>query len=352
MQLTKLHIKNFRLIKNATLKVSSRLDLTAQSSSTSIKEPDVNAYTTLIVGRNNSAKTSCMEFLRRVLTVTHNPLGEEIDHPFSFDDYPLSLRSSLYSNFRKFLAQECDLDELKCSIPTPSLTFTVDYSQEGNHDDLGALADFIVNLEPEINTAKIRAEYVLGVTEHELTNKREIKVSTMAGTLTLKLNSDDSVTVNMGKPVLELSKIPVANVQGEPLYPLVLENKEYLFFPVSMGNPHAVFFVDEILEDEFFKVGKALQDHEFFPEKVNVEFAVQKDPNSFEVRVFERGCGETLACGTGACAVAVAALERGLCHGEVEINLKGGKLRVNRNSAGEVMMTGPATTVYEGTIEI
>lgn len=194
--------------------------------------------------------------------------------------------------------------------------------------------------------------FVRFVTEHELTNKREIKVSTMAGTLTLKLNSDDSVTVNMGKPVLELSKIPVANVQGEPLYPLVLENKEYLFFPVSMGNPHAVFFVDEILEDEFFKVGKALQDHEFFPEKVNVEFAIQKDPNSFEVRVFERGCGETLACGTGACAVAVAALERGLCHGEVEINLKGGKLRVNRNSAGEVMMTGPATTVYEGTIEI
>lgn len=144
--------------------------------------------------------------------------------------------------------------------------------------------------------------FVRFVTEHELTNKREIKVSTMAGTLTLKLNSDDSVTVNMGKPVLELSKIPVANVQGEPLYPLVLENKEYLFFPVSMGNPHAVFFVDEILEDDFFKVGKALQDHEFFPEKVNVEFAVQKDPNSFEVRVFERGCGETLACGTGACA--------------------------------------------------
>ena len=195
--------------------------------------------------------------------------------------------------------------------------------------------------------------FVRFVTEHELTNKREIKVSTMAGTLTLKLNSDDSVTVNMGKPVLELSKIPVANVQGEPLYPLVLENKEYLFFPVSMGNPHAVFFVDEILEDEFFKVGKALQDHEFFPEKVNVEFAVQKDPNSFEVRVFERGCGETLACGTGACASAVSSFLNGYTKRNVTVELLGGKLEIEWNKENNhVYMTGPAKTVFDGNLYI
>ncbi len=196
--------------------------------------------------------------------------------------------------------------------------------------------------------------FVRFVTEHGLSSKKEIKVSTMAGRLTLKINPDGLVSVNMGKPVFDLDKIPCRASGDGPLYDLILKNKPLKFFPVSMGNPHAVFFVPLINDEEFFDVGKLLQDHEFFPEKVNVEFVkVIAQEQKLEVRVYERGCGETLACGTGACAAFAAALELGLLKNEeARAVLRGGSVSVSLTKEGEVIMTGPADTVYEGIIEI
>ena len=198
--------------------------------------------------------------------------------------------------------------------------------------------------------------FVRFVIDHHLTNKREIKVSTVSGVLTLKLNDDDTVTVNMGKPHFDPAAIPFKCDRKSLQYSIKLKDGTvFSHGAVSMGNPHATIFFDEDVQDSTIqKYGSELENHENFPERVNVGFAHVVDSHSINLRVYERGCGETLACGTGACAAAVIAITPGRVKSPVTVTLPGGSLKISwdGNETSSVMMSGPATRVFEGTIVI
>lgn len=196
--------------------------------------------------------------------------------------------------------------------------------------------------------------FVRFVVDHNLTNKRDILVSTVSGVLRLKLNDDDTVTVNMGSPELVPEKIPFkASAQATEYTIKLKDGTEFKHGAVSMGNPHATFFFDDVKTSPVEKYGKELECHPNFPEKVNVGFAQVVDNHTLNLRVFERGCGETMACGTGACGAAVVAITQGRVQSPVTVNLPGGTLRISWDGGkSPVMMSGPATRVYEGTIVI
>lgn len=196
--------------------------------------------------------------------------------------------------------------------------------------------------------------FVRFVVDHNLTNKRDIKVSTVSGVLRLKLNDDDTVTVNMGAPEFEPCKIPFNAPARADSYKITLsDGTEFSHGAVSMGNPHAVFFFDDVKTAPVEKYGKELECHKNFPEKVNVGFAQVVNNHALNLRVFERGCGETLACGTGACAAAVVAITQGRVTSPVNVTLPGGTLRISWDGGkSPVMMSGPAQRVFEGTVVI
>lgn len=196
--------------------------------------------------------------------------------------------------------------------------------------------------------------FVRFVVDHNLTSKRDIKVSTVSGVLRLKLNDDDTVTVNMGAPEFEPCKIPFNALARADSYKITLsDGTEFSHGAVSMGNPHAVFFFDDVKTAPVEKYGKELECHKNFPEKVNVGFAQVVNNHSLNLRVFERGCGETLACGTGACAAAVVAITQGRVTSPVNVTLPGGTLRISWDGGkSPVMMSGPAQRVFEGTVVI
>ena len=196
--------------------------------------------------------------------------------------------------------------------------------------------------------------FVRFVIDQQLTNKRDITVSTVSGVLRLKLNDDDTVTVNMGTPRFDPKALPFTAPEQNLSYKIkVSDGTEFEHGAVSMGNPHAVFFFDDVSTAPVEKYGSELECHENFPEKVNVGFAQVVNPHTMNLRVFERGCGETMACGTGACAAAVVALAQGRVKSPVSVTLPGGTLRISWDGGNSpVMMSGPATSVYEGTIQI
>ena len=190
-----------------------------------------------------------------------------------------------------------------------------------------------------------------------LTNKDKITIETLAGIKTLLLNVKEgkveTVRVDMGEPILEAKKIPVISEEN-PVINLKLKalDKEFLFTCVSMGNPHAITVVDDTKTFEVEKYGKILEVDSVFPNKTNVEFVQIVDKNHIDMRVWERGTGETLACGTGACATAVACYLNNLTDRHVFIKLLGGTLEIEWNKQdNHVYMTGPAVTVFEGTLE-
>ena len=196
--------------------------------------------------------------------------------------------------------------------------------------------------------------FVRFVIDQQLTNKRDITVSTVSGVLRLKLNDDDTVTVNMGTPRFDPKALPFTAPEQNLRYKIkVSDGTEFEHGAVSMGNPHAVFFFDDVSTAPVEKYGSELECHENFPEKVNVGFAQVVNPHTMNLRVFERGCGETMACGTGACAAAVVAIAQGRVKSPVSVTLPGGTLRISWDGGNSpVMMSGPATSVYEGTIQI
>lgn len=195
--------------------------------------------------------------------------------------------------------------------------------------------------------------FVRFVIDHNLTAKRDITVSTVSGILKLKLNDDDSVTVNMGSPEFIPEKIPFVAPSLALSYKLKIDNKELEHGAVSMGNPHAVFFFDDVSSMDIEKIGAKVECHSAFPEKVNVGFATVLNNHALKLRVYERGCGETLACGTGACAAAVVAIAQGKVQSPVSVSLPGGDLKISwEGGKTPVMMSGPATRVFEGTISI
>ena len=187
-----------------------------------------------------------------------------------------------------------------------------------------------------------------------LTDKTEVSIETLAGIKVLQLHIKDgkveTVRVDMGEPILEPDKIPVISMEN-PVKNLVAvaEGKKFVFTCVSMGNPHAVTVVEDVKNFDVNKYGKVLEVDKQFPRRMNVEFAQILDKENIKMRVWERGAGETLACGTGACATAVACYLNGYTKRNVTIELLGGKLFIEWNEIdNHVYMTGPATTVFEG----
>lgn len=191
-----------------------------------------------------------------------------------------------------------------------------------------------------------------------LTNKKTITIETLAGikTLVMKIENGKMKTakVDMGEPILEPEKIPV-KAKEKPVKNLKLkaDDKEFTFTCVSMGNPHAVTFIKEdVNQFDICKYGKILEVDKAFPKKANIEFINVVNENTLKMRVWERGAGETLACGTGACATAVAATLNQYTSGKTTVHLLGGDLEVEWNEEdNHVYMTGPATTVFDGKIE-
>lgn len=190
-----------------------------------------------------------------------------------------------------------------------------------------------------------------------LTKKEKITVDTLAGVKVLEFNIKDekveTVKVDMGEPILEPTKIPVISNEN-PVKNLKIKalDKEFVFTCVSMGNPHAVTFVDNVTDFEVEKYGSVLEIDEHFPEKANIEFVKVEDKNNITMRVWERGSGETFACGTGACGVMVACNLNGKVSDEVTIHLLGGDLKIEWNKENNhIYMTGPAVTVFEGELE-
>ncbi len=191
------------------------------------------------------------------------------------------------------------------------------------------------------------------VTDKRLTGKNTIAVQTMKGPAYLTLAGKDQVRVDMGQPVLEPADVPfIADIQASS-YSLAAGSELLEVSALSMGNPHGVVIVDDIDTAPVGTLGPLLESHERFPQKANIGFMQIVDRNHIRLRVYERGAGETLACGTGACAAVAAGQLRGRLDGKVRVELRGGELEIEWHGPGsDLIMTGPATTVFEGQIHI
>ena len=205
------------------------------------------------------------------------------------------------------------------------------------------------------NGIRCVAKYVY---DHKLTDKTEITVETGAGVKTLQLTvEDDKVTlvrVDMGEPILTPDEIPVV-ADGDRVVdePIIVDDKEWRMTCVSMGNPHAVVFVDDVAHFELEKYGPLFENHVRFPKRTNTEFVQIISRNEAIMRVWERGSAETWACGTGTCATVMACILNGLTDNDVLVHLRGGDLRiVYDEKSNHVFMTGPATEVFEGEIQL
>mgnify|MGYP001513867558 FL=1 len=202
------------------------------------------------------------------------------------------------------------------------------------------------------NGIRCVAKYVY---DYGLTDKTSISVETLAGIKYLDLTVEDGkvvlVKVDMGKPMLRPEEVPVVSEKEEVIdEPITVDGQEYRMTCVSMGNPHAVVFIDrDVKEFPLETVGVKFENHERFPKRVNTEFVNVLDRHTAQMRVWERGSGETLACGTGACAVAVACALNGLTEDEVTVKLLGGDLQIKWDrEKNTVYMTGPAEVVFDG----
>ena len=202
--------------------------------------------------------------------------------------------------------------------------------------------------------------FVKFVTDKGLTAKRRIKVETMSGVIEPTLEADGRITVDMGAPILEPEKVPFdaagltgKQEGGDTLWPLDINGKTLWISAVSMGNPHAVQVIGDANTAPVLQDGPVIEHHPRFPKRVNAGFMQIVNRRQINLRVFERGAGETLACGTGACAAVVAGIRRGLLDSPVKVSTRGGELSIAWAGAGSpVMLTGPAVSVFEGEIDI
>lgn len=226
-----------------------------------------------------------------------------------------------------------------------------------------AIADFRMNIynadgsQAEMcgNGIRCVAKYVY---DYGLTDKTEISVETLAGSKYLRLQVENgkvaSVEVNMGAPILEPKEIPVA-VEESPVVnvPVEVKGKIYHMTCVSMGNPHAIIFMNNVKDLDIAAIGPYFENHTVFPKRTNTEFVEVLDRNTVNMRVWERGSDETLACGTGACATTVACILNDKTENEVTVHLLGGDLKIRWDrEANQVYMTGPATVVFDGEITL
>lgn len=195
--------------------------------------------------------------------------------------------------------------------------------------------------------------FVRYVHDHGLTQKSEIRIETLSGVISPKLEISGNVTVNMGQPVFEPAQIPFIAEHIAPAYQLEIAGQPVTISALSMGNPHAVRVVPDVDRAPVETEGALLEQHPRFPKKVNAGFMQVVDRTHIKLRVFERGAGETLACGTGACAAVVAGINLGLLDPQVTVSTRGGSLTIRWEGKNEpVWMTGPAVTVFEGEINL
>lgn len=186
-----------------------------------------------------------------------------------------------------------------------------------------------------------------------LTNRNKIVVSTKAGRMVLYLEKDGQVTVNMGKPQFEPAQIPLKANKEENIYIVRANDQTFFCGAVSMGNPHCVIVVDDVDSADVNNIGPLLEKHERFPEGVNVGFMQVLNQNHIKLRVFERGAGETLACGSGACAAVAIGQIQGKLANEVTVDLPGGSLKIRWQGRDTVLkMTGPAEHIFDGYINL
>ncbi|MFN7752284.1 MAG: diaminopimelate epimerase [Pseudomonadota bacterium] len=200
------------------------------------------------------------------------------------------------------------------------------------------------------NGARCFARYVrdAGLVDYD-----EVRVETLAGVITLRLQADGQVSVDMGRPEFEPARVPFDAPARADVYRLELDAGAIEISAVSMGNPHAVQFVADVDAAPVAELGPRVESHPRFPQRVNAGFAQRIDRHTLRLRVYERGAGETLACGTGACAAAVVGILRGLLDSPVAVQTRGGTLTIAWAGEGEaVTMTGPAVRVFEGSIEV
>ncbi len=199
------------------------------------------------------------------------------------------------------------------------------------------------------NGARCFAKYV---TDKRLTRKKSITVDTLSGPIVLSLQKDKRVTVNMGKPDFTPANIPLKVDEQLQRYSTQINQQKVNFWAVSMGNPHAVVMVTDLKDTDIEGIGKALQTSALFPKSVNVGFLEIDNESYVHLRVYERGVGETLACGTGACAAVAAGIAGDYLSSPVTVCLPGGKLEIEWEDAdASVLMTGPAETVFSGHFE-
>lgn len=205
------------------------------------------------------------------------------------------------------------------------------------------------------NGIRCVAKYVY---DYKMIDKEVITVETLAGIKTLKLNVENgkvkTVRVNMGSPIINAKDVPVISDKEKVINePVVIDGKEYGITCVSMGNPHAIIFVDDTDSLKIEKIGPGFEKNEIFPDRVNTEFIQIIDRKTIKMRVWERGSGETLACGTGACASVVACVLNNLTDNKVTVKLLGGDLEIKYDiDENTVYMTGPARIAFTGNIDI
>ena len=195
--------------------------------------------------------------------------------------------------------------------------------------------------------------FVRFVHEQGLTGKAEIRVETKSGIIGPRLESDGTVTVDMGVPIFEPARIPFTSESDAVIQPLMVGDQEVAITAVSMGNPHAVQVVEDVDAAPVAVQGPLIESHPRFPQRVNAGFMQVVGRHHIRLRVYERGAGETLACGTGACAAVVAGIRRGLLDSPVRVATRGGELSIAWDGPGHpVRMTVPAVTVFTGEIEL
>jgi diaminopimelate epimerase len=195
--------------------------------------------------------------------------------------------------------------------------------------------------------------FVRFVHDHGLTDKPEIRVETRSGIISPRLEASGEVTVDMGEPRFAAADIPFDSDSDAVIQPLRVDDAIFEISVVSMGNPHAVQVVDDVGTAPVGKYGPLIENHRRFPRRVNAGFMQIVDRHAIRLRVHERGAGETLACGTGACAAAVAGIRRGLLDSPVRVATRGGELTIAWAGYGQpVLMTGPAVRVFEGEIDL
>ncbi|UJO99849.1 MAG: diaminopimelate epimerase [Nitrosomonas sp.] len=195
--------------------------------------------------------------------------------------------------------------------------------------------------------------FVRYVHDHGLTQKNEIRIETLSGVISPHLEVNGNVTVNMGKPIFEPEAIPFIAEKRALTYPLELQGQPVTISAVSMGNPHAVRVVPDVDNAPVDTEGALIESHPRFPKRVNVGYLQVMDRTHIKLRVFERGAGETLACGTGACAAVVAGINLGLLDHRVKVSTRGSELTISWHGNDEpVWMTGSAVTVFEGEINL